>query len=169
MTTIAFDGRTIAADGMRTWGGEIRGLAHQKLLVRGKCIYAFTGLTPMFEPMVAWHVGGATLEAMPRLPAGPDEKGGWTLIVIDQKGLGKYTDSCPYPERFDPPIAFGAGGDYAIGAMLAGADAKRAVEIVSNLCNHTGGTIQAIDVEAFFGWAPAAPPVRKLLQEAWDA
>lgn len=159
MTTIAFDGRTIAADGMRTWGSEIRGLSFQKLRTRGGCIFGFTGLAPLFDMMIDWHLAGAHVAQLPQLHGDNI----WTLIIIDREGLGKYTNTCPYVERFEPPIAFGAGDDYAMGAMLAGADARRAIEIVSGLCNHTGGKIQVIDVPAFFGKDDAKSP---LLQEA---
>lgn len=142
MTTIAFDGKTVAADGQRTWGDEIRELGSPKIKLLDGRIYSFTGSTPLFQPVVDWHRSGADPKSLPVM--GREES--WTLIVIDHDGLGKYTPTCPYIERFKPPIAFGAGGDYAMGAMLAGADAKRAVELVAGLCNHTGGVIQAVNV-----------------------
>lgn len=129
---------------MRTWGSEIRGLTFDKLQQRNGRVYAYTGYAPLFEPLIKWHQDGADPG---KLPEGVDHKadGGWTLIVVDHSGLSKYTSSIPYIERFDPPIAFGAGADLAMGAMLAGADAKRAVELVAGLCNHTGGRIQVVE------------------------
>lgn len=144
MTTIAFDGHRIAADGQRTWGGEIRGLNFQKLRRRGDVIYAFTGLVPLFEPMIKWHQDGASAADLPK--AVDHKEDGWTLVVVSDGKLVKYTSNCPYVEEFEAPIAFGAGADYAIGAMLAGADARRAVEVVSSICYHTGGAIQVIEV-----------------------
>lgn len=146
MTTIAYDGKILAADGQRTWGSEVRGLNEKKLLIKGAHIYAFSGTAALFPVMVEWHARGADPK---NLPFGWDldkENGGWCLVVVDEDGLAKFTSSCPYIERFDPPIAFGAGQDYAIGAMLAGADARLAVELVSGLCTHTGGEIQVINV-----------------------
>jgi len=142
MTTIAYDGTTIAADGQRTWGDQIAGLSFRKLRREGDTIYGFTGLAPMFDVMVAWHRNGADPG---KLPVGHD-KDGWTLVVVDKSGLGKYTSTCPYIERFDPPVAFGAGQDYAVGAMWAGATAEHAVRLVAQNTNHTGGDIQAIGV-----------------------
>lgn len=148
MTTIAIDRTTIVADGLRLWGQEIVGLNTRKLLIRDQRIYGFTGLYPMFSVMVDWHRDGANPSAF---PVGLDKTDGWTLIIVDRAGIGKYTSSCPYIERFDPPIAFGAGQDYAIGAMLAGVTAKRAVEIVAGQCTHTGGEIQVIDIAEALG------------------
>ncbi len=95
--------------------------------------------------MIKWHLEGALPENLPKAYDHKEE--GWTLVVIGANGgVSKYTSACPYVEEFEPPIAFGAGADYAMGAMLAGADAQRAVEIVCSLCNHSGGTIQVIDI-----------------------
>jgi ATP-dependent protease HslVU (ClpYQ) peptidase subunit len=145
MTTIAWDGRYLAADGQRTFGDRIAGTDFRKIVVKGVFIYAFTGMTPMMDVMIAWHQEGADPE---KLPLGWDkDEGGWTLVVVDGNGLGKYSDGCPYLERLPAPWAFGAGQEYAIGAMRAGADARRAIEIVSEICYHTGGTIQVVDRE----------------------
>ena len=150
MTTIAIDKTTIAADGLRTWGDQIAGRAHKKIkVVPGKAIYAFTGLAPMFDVMVEWHQKGADPEDVPQL--GKDSDNGWTLIVIDKEGVGKFTSSCPYFERFDAPVAWGAGQDYAMGAMAVGAGARRAVEAVASFTTHTGGEIQVVDIAEALG------------------
>lgn len=144
MTTIAITATECAADGQRTYYDQIRGRDFKKLRVSHGAIYAFTGLVPMLDVMVKWHVEGADPE---KLPSGHDKtEDGWTLIVIQQRGICKYTSKCPYPEWFEPPMAFGAGQDYAMGAMLHGASAKEAIAIVSNLCNHTGGDIQVLNI-----------------------
>jgi hypothetical protein len=104
----------------------------------------------MFDVMVAWHQAGAKPDDVPK--AGGDAA--WYLIVIDHNGIGKFSNTCPYIERFDPPIAFGAGQDYAMGAMLAGASAERAVAIVASLCDHTGGEIQVVNIAEALGAAP---------------
>ena len=150
MTTIAITSTHVAADGMRTWGDQIRGRSHRKIRVEGGTIYAFAGLAPMLDVMVRWHRDGADPNKMPYGAADKDH-GGWTLVVIDRDGVAKYTNSCPYIERFEPPIAFGAGQDYALGAMLHGASAEEAVRIVGELTNHTGGDIQVIDIAEALG------------------
>lgn len=149
MTTIAIDRNGfIAADGFVLWGGEIRNRAQKKLRISNGVIYGLTGLTPLMDVLIEWHQKHeASPEKLPKVR--PEE--GWTLVVVDQSGIGKYTNTCPYIDRFDPPIAFGAGGDYAIGAMLAGATAAEAVKIVSDLCNHTGGEIQTINIAEALG------------------
>lgn len=149
MTTIAISTTHVAADGQRTWGNEIRGLDHKKLRVEGRIIYAYTGLTPLMDVMIRWHKDGAKPENLP--PYSNEDGDGWTLIIIDRHGVGKYTASCPYVERLDAPIAFGAGDDLAMGAMLAGASAERAIELVASITNHTGGEIQVINIAEALG------------------
>lgn len=142
MTTIAIDRTHVAADGLRTWGDEIRGTNHQKIRVSNGMIYALTGSAPMFGPAVEWHEKGADPKTVPKCDGRE-----WTLIVVDSSGIvTKWSDTCPYPESFDAPIAFGAGADLAMGAMLAGASARRAVELVAGLHVHTGGTIREIEI-----------------------
>lgn len=148
MTTIATDGVTIAADGLRMWGSERRGTDFQKIIMRHGRIYAFTGMAPMMDPMIGWHHEGANVDALPKM--GTDAEWG-CLIVIDRDGIAKYSHGCPYIERFDPPIAFGAGADYAMGAMLAGVGPRRAVEVAASLCYHTGGTIAEVDIAGALG------------------
>lgn len=148
MTTIATDGVTIAADGLRTRGGERRGTSFAKIRVVNNCIYALSGLVPLFEPLIAWHQQGANPRDFPAL--GTDSEWG-TLVVIDRDGIGKISHTCPHIERYEPPIAFGAGDDYAMGAMMAGASPERAVQIVAELCVHTGGEITVINIAEALG------------------
>lgn len=148
MTTIATDGITIAADGLRLWGSEKRGTDFQKIVLRHGRIYAFTGFAPYMDPIIDWHHAGAKAESLPKM--GTEAEWG-TLVVIDAAGIAKYTHGVPYIERFDPPIAFGAGGDYAMGAMMAGAGPRRAVEVAAELCYHTGGTITEINIAEALG------------------
>ena len=158
MTTIAIDKYgTIAADGLRTWGGDIVGRTEQKIRMRHGRIYALTGTAGFFEPLIAWHgEHHANPEKMPKCEGEND----WTLIVIDRPGLvTKYTKTCPYPETFEPPVAFGAGLDLAKGAMLFGASAREAVELVAHNTNHTGGEILSWDIA--MALAAHAVPVKE--------
>lgn len=45
-----------------------------------------------------------------------------------------------------PPFALGIGSDYAMGAILAGASAERAVEIACELDTHCGGEIVVMEI-----------------------
>jgi ATP-dependent protease HslVU (ClpYQ) peptidase subunit len=145
MTTIAIDAHTIAADGLRTWGDDIVGRSERKIRIWGGRIYALTGMAPYFEALMTWHARGADPEKAIKCEA-PNS---WMLIVIERpREVIKYTNTCPYPEVFTPPIAFGAGLDLAKGAMLAGATAREAVQLAIDNTTHSGGEIQVEDIAA---------------------
>jgi hypothetical protein len=154
MTTIAIDSMGfVAADGLRTWGGDIVARDEQKVRVRYGRIYALTGIAGGFEPLIKWH--GEHKADPERLPKIGGDDDSWTLIVIERPGeVMKFTKTCPYPECFRPPVAFGAGLDLAKGAMLWGATAPEAVKLVSEHTNHTGGEIQVVNISEALGLQP---------------
>jgi hypothetical protein len=145
MTTIAIKNGFVAADGRRIWGDEVRGEDVIKVKFINGTGYGFTGTVALMEPMIAWHQAGAKVKEVPTV----NESLTWTLIIMRPGLVAKCSSSCLYPEEFPAhePIAFGSGCDHAMGAMLAGTTAKRAVEIVASLCTGTGGTIREWDIE----------------------
>lgn len=145
MTTIATDGRTIAADGLRCCGNEPLSTSERKIVVEGGAIYALTGDYAVIRACIEWHKNGANPKEAPPHWDAPD--GGWTLIVIEQgPKLVAYRSRLPYPDPHPFPQAFGSGCDYAVGAMHAGASPRSAIEIASRLNVHTGGEIQVVDI-----------------------
>lgn len=155
MTTIAIDAVSVAADGRRTWGDQIAGDSWIKLRRQNGMILGFAGPVPLFDPVVDWFLGGADPGSVPKY-----DNAEWSLIIVDghPDGVARIIPACPFIERFSAPVAFGAGADYAIGAMLAGASAKRAIEIVASICTHTGGEILEYPVERLmFSEAKARP------------
>ena len=150
MTTIAIDRYgTIAADGQRTWGDDIVSRTEQKIRIRYGRIYALTGTAAMFEALIEWHEKQkADPEQAPKCAGDND----WQLMVIERPGIVlRYTNTCPYPEIFEPPVAFGAGLDLAKGAMLFGATAEQAVRLAIETTNHSGGEIQVVNIAEALG------------------
>jgi hypothetical protein len=152
MTTIAFDGANIAADGLAsTYDGEIRSLTREKLRVVGGYIYGMSGDAAMFGALIAWHRSGADPGELP--PSGDDAR--WTLIVVDAAGgIYRYSHDCPYSDALEAPCAFGSGGDIALGAMLAKATAEQAVMLVAGRTTHTGGAIRTYNIYQTLGESP---------------
>lgn len=148
MTTIATDGKTVAADGQRTLGSERISMVEKKLRMKAGRIYAITGTFAFFDDLIMWHIMGARVEDVPK----GDGDNGWSLLVIEPgaTGVHRYTSECPRLEIFPYPATFGSGADYAMGAMCAGADPREAVTIASRLDINTGGEIQVIDIAAEF-------------------
>lgn len=144
MTTIATNGKVIAGDGivLTSWGlVTARGL--KKIHVRNGNIFAFAGAAALIDPLIQWHHDGCDVKALPPC----DHDGGWSMVVCDADGVHLYTSKAPFRDVLELPFALGTGGDYAMGAMLAGATPEEAVHIACKLDNGSGGEIQVIDIE----------------------
>lgn len=141
MTTIAWDGATVAADSLVIGPSSIRSTAAQKLRVVGDTVYGMTGAFALFDPLVAWHRAGAVPDQFPNLYGETD----WTLIVIDG-GDAVFYGPTPYPDasKAAPPQAWGSGWEVAMGALLAGKSAAEAVVIAMEVDLATGGKVRVV-------------------------
>jgi 20S proteasome alpha/beta subunit len=151
MTVIAFDGRTVAAD--KQASGYARTRTVTKLFqVHGDdaqltAILAICGSASDGLQLVAWYKAGANPEKFPPRPSVEDQRA--NLVVFRPGKHPMQYEYTPIPVVFEDPIfAAGCGGDLALGAMLAGADAKRAVEIASMHDEHCG---HGVDVMELYG------------------
>ena len=144
MTTIAIDALgNIAADGRATCGNEISRDDVDKIILTHGRIYALAGAGALTAPLIAWHHAGADPT---KLPICKDCN--WSLIVVDDNGIYCYNDRVPYAvaNAYEPPVAFGSGQDWALGAMLAGKSAKEAVEIACKVDINSGGKVMAVNI-----------------------
>lgn len=134
MTVIAFDGKVLAADRMVTMGGTITESTKIRKDDLGN-VFAHAGALCYFLPLIDWYKNGANPKDY------PVEKGDEyhsIFIVWDGSQFKTYHDS-PYPCYFERnQLAWGRGDEIALGAMLAGATAIRAVEIAAKVCNTCG-------------------------------
>jgi ATP-dependent protease HslVU (ClpYQ) peptidase subunit len=141
MTTIAWDGKTVAADGLGTCGQYALPGNFKKIIQKNGIVFAGTGTLVLLKPMIKWYFEGADPKECPC--SGKDE---FTLLVFRNGKVLYYRTETPYAAEFAAPDAWGSGAEFAIGAMHAGADARRAVEIAA-ICNtHTGRDIISVDL-----------------------
>jgi hypothetical protein len=104
---------------------------------------AGAGYYDQIVEIATWLSNGSKPEERPVLPDGDDNS---TMLVIDEEGVC-YFLTWPYlrPVKIDAPfIAIGSGSEFAMGAMAAGANAGRAVEIASMYDPHSGGGVQLV-------------------------
>lgn len=146
MTTIACDGRTIAADSRSTFGTLPAERPSQKLLVRDGRVFAVCGLDGLLERLADWHDAGADPTKMPIV--GPEQ--GWEMHVVTRRGAYRFSNTAPVAVKVDWVWTMGSGRDYALGAMDAGAAPRRAVEIAKRRDIYTGGRVQVIDLAKVF-------------------
>lgn len=124
MTTVAWDGRTLVADSAATT--DSRKITTHKLfrLADGSLVGGAGTLTEIRE-MVAWLNSGSDPETLP-------ECSDCDLLLVKTDGsVLEFSGSADGIPVLDKVAAIGSGAEYAIGAMLAGKPARRAVEIAA--------------------------------------
>lgn len=152
MTVIAWDGRTLAADSLTTFGDERSLIPAEKIRIAHGRAYGAAGIAGIFDALIEWHHAGADAAAPPK---GVDKE--WSLLVIEQDLTGwHYCGEALHPMRIAAPWSIGSGGRFAAGAMLAGADAAQAVEIAIRMSTTCGPPVTKIDVAAALGAVAAA-------------
>lgn len=137
VTTIATDGKTIAADSRATNYGNITSNSANKLywLPDGSIIGGAGSVPDILQAVEA--LGS---EEDPATYAGPTE---FRLLRLHPNGQVVEYGSSLFGMIVDVPAATGSGGDIALGAMLAGKSPKRAVEIAASRDIKTGGAVHS--------------------------
>lgn len=139
MTTIAFDGKTIAGDSRITYENEIVGDYDTKvsLIDRANYVFGFAGTRSMKNAAERWIMGGCTKDNHPK-------DGDWSALVMHVYGNQQcmlYTNTTPYGAYVQAPFAIGSGDKYAVAAMHCGKTAAEAVSIAAKLDPFTGGEV----------------------------
>lgn len=141
MTTVAWDGETIAADRLCGSHYEVGKLFRLK----DGSVIGGAGTYDQIVEVVAWLNAGAKPEAKPKLP----EEDGSDLLLVTPKGVAFWL-TWPFLRRVqinEPFAAVGSGGEFALGAMAMGAKARRAVQVAMRFDPHTGKGINVIKVK----------------------
>lgn len=150
MTTIAYDGSTLAADrGM--WSA---GLVYQTTKLfrldldlggphKAECIVAMMGVATYCHALIA-HMQDPKSNPMPD-PHDYEMDGCHDVAFVWPKGQKPFTlSSLGVRMRVDTPYyACGAGREFAMGALLAGASPKRAVSLA---IDYTDYAAHGVDV-----------------------
>ncbi len=130
MTTVCWDGKTMAADKQMDTGNMKHPVARSKIRTGTyhgmPALFGGAGTTVYSDAVIEWLIAGMPDEHKPEMPSNPDS---FTVIVATETGAYEYIDSLRPVPLGQVKWAIGSGGEYAFGAMDAGANAKRAVEI----------------------------------------
>jgi ATP-dependent protease HslVU (ClpYQ) peptidase subunit len=137
MTTIAWDGRTLAGDGRRTADDVIVTDTAIKVHRVGNALVGYAGVCSLQAKFLEWVEKGGDW------PFGKDPD--FTGLVIRNGKAVMYLDE--NPDECPTPWAIGSGRHAALAAMRAGADAAKAVEIAKTMDVFTGGTVTAVQPE----------------------
>ena len=140
MTTCCYDGNILAAD-TRQVGSYIDNHQAQKIHKIASTYIAIAGDVQQALVFIRWYKN----QTEPR--PDPNHMKDFEALVI-KKGIPYYAaDLCELVE-IGSPCAIGSGCDYAMAAMLGGADAKQAVRIAMKLDPWTGGRVRSVEIKA---------------------
>lgn len=143
MTTIAFDGKSVAAD--KLCGGRYT-VPKLWRLPDGSVIGGAGDYDQIVE-VVAWISEGAAEDRKPRFP--DDRENGSDILLVESDGKAfwltwPYLRKVQITEKFE---AIGSGSEFALGAMAMGASAQRAVQIASRFDPNTGRGVSVVHLD----------------------
>jgi len=142
MSVIAFDGITIAADKQGTRGSN-RYTTTKLHRIDDNTVAGYVGSLDHGAQLLNWYCDGANDKRFPFLA---DENDRATLVIMHKGVLGICFGGVPVIHIVeDTPYAVGSGEDVAMGAMLAGATAVRAVELACEMNIYCGKGVDAFD------------------------
>lgn len=135
MTTIAWDGTTLAGDSLGDRGGLKFTVQEKVFRLPGVGLFGASGNWTDVLAVRDWLAGGDK-------PSSLDEFSG-ILIHFDgrQELIAKNMLRHPVPMI---PFALGSGRDFAIAAMLCGKNARQAVELACGLDTYSGLPVTGI-------------------------
>ena len=144
MTTIAWDGKTLAVDSMVTSGGIVTSIDQKKLFTdvgQYKAV-AISGSIVCMNALIEWIKNGEEGD-----PPKMEEYDSIMCVDKDGRMLTFWHHSSREPQNNSGITSGGNGWEIALGAMEAGANAVEAVEIACKLNIYTGGKVQSYTFE----------------------
>jgi len=149
LTTIAFDGSTIAFDTQLGHEYKIAREPFMKVREVSGSYYRFaggSGLPAAVDIFINWVISGHDKDCFPKICVEKDDCCTFVAITNDGYWHRFSLSGIAYLKTRELETA-GSGGDFALGAMMAGANAVEAVRIAAELDPHTGGKILSYPVK----------------------
>lgn len=156
MTTIAYDGRHLAADGRASQGNLIVAKRTQKIFplkvlrdgVEQDAVLAGAG---SYQTLVQVKQALAAMEGIEAPEMIPAIEPGTFQGVLVMRGTGEtfYLEDQLVLTEAELPLALGSGTDYALTAMRLGKNAEEAVHVACDLDCYSGGEIRVFDVASW--------------------
>ena len=132
MSVVVWDGKSLAVDRGATDGFTMWEL--EKAWEIGDEVVTGVGPLDVILRLVTWYRGGCGADAFPRSAQDAE------LIIASPVGLRRITSASPTQINHGLNLcAFGAGRDFAYGALAMGATAEQAVKVACRFsvsCGH---------------------------------
>ena len=139
MTTIVATKKAMYADSKVTVSDGLSFPTHKIFRLRGSLI-GTAGNNPGIEKFMEWFKGNQ------KKPIELAKTDSFQILVLNHNGLFCFGNSSFPDQVLRDWHAIGEGAGVAMGAMAAGADPKRAVEIACELCNGSGAPVQVYEL-----------------------
>lgn len=141
MTVVAWDGTTLAADKMTSFGGLHA--TTTKVHRVGEYLVSGCGTAALLQEMRRWLADGADPAKFPAQQR--DSKESAVLLVVPREGPLLQYETTPFPLTIENrQWAVGSGRDFAIMAMHLGKSAAEAVTLASLFCNDCGNGVDEL-------------------------
>jgi ATP-dependent protease HslVU (ClpYQ) peptidase subunit len=137
MTTIAWDGITLATDSQCTYGESVMSHEYQKIF-KNVGIFDAAAITGDPDACIGYLTALSQVSSLTEIPI-PDEEKVTVIVVLEDTAYCIYTGGY---NSVVAPWAFGSGQEYAIAAMDHGKTAAQAVKYASTRCIFTNSRIQ---------------------------
>lgn len=141
MTTIAYANGTMAADTLACWGSSRDG-HFTKIAKRAGILAAVSGGIPACQAFLEWFIEGCVGDP-PHNPSEPVEAKAFCVLVTPDDWVLTWTP-WGWEKTRNPTVSMGSGGEYAQGAMAAGASPEEAVRIACLFDTKSGGEITVL-------------------------
>jgi ATP-dependent protease HslVU (ClpYQ) peptidase subunit len=140
MTTIVVTRDAMYSDSRCTVGGMH--FPCPKIFRHGKELIGTAGDNAGIETFLTWYAGKRK-KPLERLKGS-----GFSVVVLNKHGIFAFGD-CSFPDRVLRDFhAIGSGALCALGAMAAGADPRKAIEIACEYADGTGLPVQEFKLRA---------------------
>ena len=144
MTIICWDGKTLAADKMASFGGQ-HGTTIKLHRIDGMLIGG-CGTTALIKQMVSWFRDGCDVDSFPAQQR--DAKECASILMVNGDGFIYQYENTPFPIQLQDKFwAIGSGRDFAMTALYLGKTAEEAVGITCVLCSDCGNGIDTMTLE----------------------
>lgn len=149
MTTVAFDGRTLACDSMLTSNNTITGHEPKMVHVKGYGAVAMAGSINCLIPVAKEIFNGTFDQTKIALSNAEEGDNSFYALYLNKDGICVEWANGVHPRQQNSPYAIGSGSPFALSVMNCfGIKSKTAVETAIKMDCYSGGQVTAYNPDA---------------------
>jgi hypothetical protein len=141
MTTIAYDGTALAAD-RASWSGPARRAVRKVFKLRApdgrRFLIGFSGSGDYAHAVLAWMRGQRQRPEWRDYLKSEDMDRQFAVVIDEQRRVWQLSNQLVYTPSRERIYAYGAGHEFAWGALEAGATAAQAIRIAIKRSDYAG-------------------------------